>query len=83
MPGNPYVGQIACEKIHQLYQAPDALSLKFLKWFSLEENIHFYSFRFFLFLATPWHMEFPGKESDPRSRCPNTGSFNPLCMAGV
>ena len=39
-------------------------------------------------LATPWHMEFQGQESNlsrsgglPHS-CSNDGSFNPLCRAG-
>ena len=45
-------------------------------------------FFFFSFLATPWHMEFPGQGSDPSHSCNlycccnNARSFNPLCRAG-
>ena len=37
---------------------------------------------FFLFLATPWHVEFPGQGSDPRCSCHHTRSFNPWCQPG-
>ena len=43
------------------------------------------NFFFFSFLATPWHMEFPGQGSDPSCscdlRCSNARCFNPLCWA--
>lgn len=39
MSGNPYAGQTACEKIHQLYQVPDVLSLKILKSFPLQSSM--------------------------------------------
>ena len=43
------------------------------------------TFFFFSFLATTWHMEFPGQGSDPSCscdlRCSNARCFNPLCWA--
>ena len=44
---------------------------------------------FFFFFGRPVHMEFPGQGSDLsrccdlHCSCGNTGSFNPLCWAGV
>ena len=46
-------------------------------------------FLFFLFLATPWPMEFLGQGSDPSHSCNlccsygNTRSLNPLCQPGI